>query len=203
MPRPPASARRASAAAQRQGRPAEAGAEKHGRRSPPRPPRPAAAQGQAPGRRRTRRTPQLPAAQASRHQPPVNTPGAGPGQIPAARGRQVRPFPVAAARPERSGPPRVIISKPNIKPDTRPPDEKGRPKLRWAFYESDAEEDVTIQDTAPAEAEPQPAEPPRPPRRLSRSRGGREAPAPPAARPSLTCPSRLPHEFTPGLRRGN
>ena len=69
-------------------------------------------------------------------------------------------------RPERSGPPRIIVSKPKAPTEERPPDEAGRPKLRWAYYESDPEKDpyesqILEQPSAetPEAAEPEAAAP--------------------------------------------
>jgi uncharacterized protein len=61
-------------------------------------------------------------------------------------------------RPERTGPPRIIVSKPQPASDVRPPDEVGRPKIRWAVYDSDAEDEVTvIREVAPAPKAAKPA----------------------------------------------
>jgi len=44
-------------------------------------------------------------------------------------------------RPRRSGPPRVIVSKADTPTGERDPDRLGRPKIRWAYYDSDSPED--------------------------------------------------------------
>jgi len=61
--------------------------------------------------------------------------------------------------PRRSGPPRVIVSKADSPPSERNPDRLGRPKIRWAYYDSDSPEDHIgteyldeWEETEPAEA---------------------------------------------------
>ena len=84
-------------------------------------------------------------------------------------------------RPRRSGPPRVIVSQSDGPTIERPPDALGRPKIRWAHYDSDSPEEnigteyhddfeeVTPTDTAGTGAEQAPrpddaaATPPPPP----------------------------------------
>jgi predicted RNA-binding protein with RPS1 domain len=64
-------------------------------------------------------------------------------------------------RPTRTGPPRIIISKSQAELKDRGADEKGRPKIRWAHYESDPNEEEWVEEEAeaPAEAESRAAEP--------------------------------------------
>ena len=56
-------------------------------------------------------------------------------------------------RPERTGPPRIIISAGRKEDDNRGADELGRPKIRWAHYESDPEEDTYVEEVAETPAE--------------------------------------------------
>jgi protein Tex len=140
----------------RTGRPAE-GAAKHGQRTPPRTPGPASTQS-AP---RTGGKPGAPASAAHRPSSPPggNRTGGRTSERPPRSGDRKFDRGKRPPRPEHYGPPRVIISKPNAKPDVRPPDEKGRPKLRWAIYESDGDEDVTIRHDEPAApSKPKPVE---------------------------------------------
>ena len=59
--------------------------------------------------------------------------------------------------PGRGGRPRVIISKGQPATPPREPDEKGRPKIRWAYYESDVDEEMLEEvEAARAEAAPPP-----------------------------------------------
>jgi len=51
-------------------------------------------------------------------------------------------------RPERTGPPRIIISKSQKEAADRGADEKGRPKIRWAMYEGEPEEEVFVEEVA-------------------------------------------------------
>ena len=86
-----------------------------------------------------------------------SSPGEGTGRGKFRRGRP----------PERTGPPRIIISAGRKKDDNRGADEKGRPKIRWAHYDSDPEEEVyveeavetPVEDAAPAAQEAPPPEP--------------------------------------------
>jgi uncharacterized protein len=76
-------------------------------------------------------------------------------------------------RPERTGPPRIIISKSRKETEDRGADERGRPKIRWAMYEGEPEEEVYVEETeeTPAPARKAPREAPEAP----------AAPAEPAA----------------------
>jgi uncharacterized protein len=56
-------------------------------------------------------------------------------------------------RPTRTGPPRIIISKSQAELKDRGADEKGRPKIRWAQYESDPNEEEWVEEEAEAPAE--------------------------------------------------
>ena len=88
------------------------------------------------------------------------------------RPRDARPGRGPRDRRPRSGPPRIIVSKPEVEADDRPPDVAGRPKIRWAYYDSDpseeefeeVEEEVTPADPPEAPAAPvDPAPPDEPP----------------------------------------
>ena len=56
-------------------------------------------------------------------------------------------------RPTRTGPPRIIISKSQADLKDRGADEKGRPKIRWAQYESDPNEEEWVDEEAESPAE--------------------------------------------------
>ena len=56
-------------------------------------------------------------------------------------------------RPTRTGPPRIIISKSQAELKDRGADEKGRPKIRWAHYESDPNEEEWVEEEAEAPAQ--------------------------------------------------
>jgi protein Tex len=147
QPRP----RTGSGAPRGQGQPAEGGPSRHGQRTGPRPPR-AAGQG----------APAQGAASSGGPRPssPPRREGASAGQRPPRpEGKKDDRSRHGPPRPERTGPGRVIVSKANIAPDTRPPDEKGRPKLRWAVYESDPEVEEVIEVVAPPPAKSPAVEP--------------------------------------------
>jgi len=67
-----------------------------------------------------------------------------------------RSGPSRSDRRPRTGPPRVIISKSAAAPDERGPDTMGRPKIRWAHYDSDPVENDfdDFEDEVPQEPEP-------------------------------------------------
>ena len=87
-------------------------------------------------------------------------------------------------RPPRSSGPRVIVSKGKPATPPRDPDEKGRPKLRWAYYESDVDEEMLEEvEATPAEAaSPQTPVEASPPEAASVETAG--PPTPPAAEAS-------------------
>ena len=138
----------------------------------------AAAPGEAAPARRQGAGRRPPSAAEGDHQPPREgqrtTRRPEPRKRPeaAAGGRNERP---AGRRPDRSsgdrrpprtGPPRIIVSKSTPAEDSRPADEKGRPMIRWAYYDSDPQDktllpdetdDAATQDTPVAE--PEAAEP--------------------------------------------
>jgi uncharacterized protein len=121
--------------------------------APPRGPRPEGPRPQvAPGPRR----PSAP-ARAGEGAPQA---ASAPGDRSRGPRRERRPY---DRRPPRSGPPRVIISKGRDKSETRPPDEQGRPKIRWAVYESEieaeqpADEYEDVEETAAETESPQDA----------------------------------------------
>jgi uncharacterized protein len=90
-------------------------------------------------------------------------------------------------RPARTGPPRIIISKSQAELKDRGADEKGRPKIRWAHYESDPNEEEWVEEeAAPAEAKSPAAEPESPAE-------GETAPAK-AESPAQASPSPAPAE---------
>jgi len=60
--------------------------------------------------------------------------GRGAGRPGGGRGRGPR----RDDRPRRTGPPRIVISESEGPVTERPPDASGRPKIRWAYYDSDS-----------------------------------------------------------------
>jgi uncharacterized protein len=118
----------------------------------PRPVSPARADGGRPRPPSDQRRPPRQAASGDRRPAPASRDGA-------AGGRGDRPRGPRSDRHFRSGPPRIIVSKPKTGPDNRPPDEAGRPKIRWAYYESDPNQE----EFEDVEAEVAPAAPPAPP----------------------------------------
>jgi len=109
------------------------------------PPRAAATEGRAP-RRGDRQT------GSGRRQG-----SAGRGSDRSGRPRSDRPPRDRRDRRPRTGPPRVIVSKAKEVRDEREPDTMGRPKIRWAHYDSDPvedewEEDVVEDEPADTEA---------------------------------------------------
>lgn len=103
------------------------------------------------------RRPPRQAASGNRRPAPASRDGAAGGRGDRPRGPRSDRGP--RDRHFRSGPPRIIVSKPKTGPDNRPPDEAGRPKIRWAYYESDPNEE----EFEEVEAEVAPAAPPAPP----------------------------------------
>jgi predicted RNA-binding protein with RPS1 domain len=93
--------------------------------------------------------------------------GAGRGDRPAGRSdrsrdaRSDRPPRGRSERRPRTGPPRIIVSKAKTDAVDRPPDDMGRPRLRWAYYESDPQED--LYGNTDLEQEPPAAESPETP----------------------------------------
>ena len=78
-----------------------------------------------------------PAGQESRGRPPASG-GRPAGREGGREGERPRgPRGPRDRRPERTGPPRIVVSKGKPAEASRPPDEKGRPKLRWAYYDSE------------------------------------------------------------------
>ena len=116
-----------------------------------------------------RRPPRQPSS-GDRRPAPASRGGAAGGR--GERPRDARPGRGPRDRRPRSGPPRIIVSKPEVEADDRPPDVAGRPKIRWAYYDSDpseeefeeVEEEVTPADPPEAPAAPvDPAPPDEPP----------------------------------------
>jgi len=106
-------------------------------------------------------------------------------------------------RPPRSSGPRVIVSKSKPATPPRDPDEKGRPKIRWAYYESDVDEEMleeveatpaesaspqTPAEAPPAEAAPAETAEPSPPAEAAPAETAE--PSPQADEPSATPPER-------------
>jgi uncharacterized protein len=93
--------------------------------------------------------------------------GAGRGDHSAGRSdrsrdaRSDRPPRGRSERRPRTGPPRIIVSKAKTDAVDRPPDDMGRPRLRWAYYESDPQED--LYGNTDLEQEPPAAESPETP----------------------------------------
>jgi uncharacterized protein len=138
---------------------------------------------------------------------PVRRPSGGQRREAAAGGRPDRPRGPTSDRarrdrrppPAQGGGPRVIISKGKPATPPRDPDEKGRPKIRWAYYESDVDEEgfeevEAIQAEAappqtPVEAPPQtpveapPQTPVEAPPAEAASAETAEPPTPPVAEP--------------------
>ncbi len=109
----------------------------------------------APGRRPTDDAPR-PAPRPERRpgdtRQSTNRRGRGPGRSrsggpgrPRSRsgtpGRRGPPGRGSRDRPRRTGPPRVVVSESDGPSHDRAPDAKGRPKIRWAYYDSDAPDD--------------------------------------------------------------
>ena len=132
-PSAPAAAGEA-AAAPSQATPETVGAGTSAQGVPPAPRRPAPSDRRAPrdGQQRGRR----PSPQG-RTPARAGAPGGEAGERPRGPRRGPRD-----RRPPRTGPPRVIISKGTTETEDRAPDVAGRPKIRWAYYESDPEEEV-------------------------------------------------------------
>jgi uncharacterized protein len=188
-PRPPAAGRPGEAAAP--GAPGEA--------------RPAAAQageGQAAARgpRREGQDRPRPAsagrsspAGASSGRPPQRTDSRGPGA--SREGGGGRDKFRRGARPERTGPPRVIISSSHKESEDRGADELGRPKIRWAHYESDPEEEAYVEEVVetpaeqPAPAAPDPAAPDAPQPEAPEPQAASPASDPPAAEAAPSAPA--------------
>ena len=99
-------------------------------------------------------------AGASSGRPPQRTDSRSPGT--SREGAGSRDKFGRGRRPERTGPPRIIISKSQKETTARGADEKGRPKLRWATYEGEPEEEVFIEEVKPTPT-PKKAAPPKPP----------------------------------------
>ena len=119
---------------------------------PRRQPRPAAAH--APdGERPSAAAPERRAPSRGDRQPGRGrrTAPAGRGSDRSARPRSDRPERGRRERRPRSGPPRVIVSKARDKPEQRDPDAMGRPKIRWAHYDSDPIEDEWEEDVVEEE----------------------------------------------------
>jgi len=87
-----------------------------------------------------------PAVKPERRSSEPRAPRGGPGRDRGRRGRPGRPGgrgrePRHDGRRRRSGPPRVTVSRPQEGPSRRDPDRMGRPKIRWAYYDSDSPDD--------------------------------------------------------------
>jgi uncharacterized protein len=123
----------------------------------PRPVSPGRAEGGRPRPPSDQRRPPRQAASGDRRPAPASRDGAAGGRGDRSRGPRSDRGP--RDRHFRSGPPRIIVSKPKTGPDNRPPDEAGRPKIRWAYYESDPNKE----EFEEVEAEVAPAATPEPP----------------------------------------
>ena len=132
---------------------------------------------------------------------PVRRPPGGQRREAAAAGHSDRPRGPTSdrahrdRRPPRSSGPRVVVSKGKPATPPRDPDEKGRPKIRWAYYESDVDKEMLEEvEAIQAEAAPPAAEPAAEPPALP---GVEETGSPPEAAQADE-PSATPHEREEG-----
>ncbi len=123
---------------------------------PRRQPQPAAARATDGERPRTAATERRTPRRGDREPGRGRRTGSGPRSDRPARPRSDRPSRGRRERRPRSGPPRVIISRAKDKPEQREPDAMGRPKIRWAHYDSDPIEDEWEEDVVEEEPAAEP-----------------------------------------------
>jgi transcriptional accessory protein Tex/SPT6 len=124
-----------------------------------RPPSPARAKSQsgAPGESRPAadRRPERRPPSGQRRPAPAARDGAGTGRDERPRGARFGRGP--PDRRSGSDKPRIIVSKSRGKADSRPPDALGLPKIRWASYDSDPNEEQYEEQMPPQEPKKTPA----------------------------------------------